>query len=125
MYFYRATVLLQSCQQGVQTQNTATFLKFFFLHKLLFPNHFHCKPREDKRKWNRDAKFVSTSSMVVPSSVSARSWECSLMTCKDLIIMFSVSSVLLEDSLSMALRRGKQTEKAGADSGATSGKKTK
>lgn len=53
-------------------------------------------------------------------SVLARSWECSLMTCSALVIMFSVSSVLSEDSLRVALRSGKQKEKAGADSGATS-----
>lgn len=45
------------------------------------------------------------------------------MTCKALVILFSVSSVLPEDSLSVALRRGKQKEKAGADSGATSTEK--
>lgn len=56
-------------------------------------------------------------------SVVARSWECSVMTCKALVIMFSASSVLPEDSLSMTFRRGKQKEKAGADSGATSKKK--
>lgn len=56
-------------------------------------------------------------------SVAARSWECSRMTCKALVIMASVSSVLPEDSLSMALSRGKQTEKAGADSGPTSEEK--
>lgn len=79
----------------------------------------------DKRKRNGDV-FVSTSSIAMSSmSVSARSWECSVITCRALIIKFSVSSVLLEDSLSMALRRGKQKEKAGADSGATSkGKNT-
>lgn len=65
--------------------------------------------------------FVFTSSITRSSlSVSARSWECSMMTCKALVIRFSFSSVLPEDSLSMALRRGKQKEKAGADSGATS-----
>ena len=37
--------------------------------------------------------------------------------------MFSSSSVLPEDSLSKALRRGKQKEKAGADSGAISEEK--
>lgn len=45
------------------------------------------------------------------------------MTCNALVIMFSVSSVLPEDSLSVALRRGKQKEKAGADNGATSTEK--
>lgn len=34
--------------------------------------------------------------------------------------MFSTSSVLPEDSRSLALSRGKQKEKAGAESGATS-----
>lgn len=68
--------------------------------------------------------FVSTSSITMSSlPVVARSWECSVMTCKALVIMFSASSVLPEDSLSMAFRRGKQKEKAGADSGATSKKK--
>lgn len=43
-----------------------------------------------------------------------------MMTCKALIIKFSFSSVLPDDSLRMTLRRGKQKEKAGADSGATS-----
>lgn len=76
----------------------------------------------DKRK--RNEAFVSTSSITMSSlPVSARSWECSLMTCKALVIKFSVSSVLPDDSLSMALRRGKQKEKAGADSGATSEEK--
>ena len=99
---------------------------FLFLYiNYYFPIIFECKSREDKRKWERDAKFVSTSSMVVSSSVLARSWECSLMICKDLVIKFSVSSVLPEDSLSVALRRGKQVEKASADSGATSGKRKK
>lgn len=42
------------------------------------------------------------------------------MTCKAFIIRFSVSSVLPEDALSTVLRRGKQKEKAGADSRATS-----
>lgn len=65
--------------------------------------------------------FFSTSSMTMSSlSVLARSWECSLMTCSALVIMFSVSSVLPEDSLRVAFRSGKQKEKAGADSGATS-----
>jgi len=50
--------------------------------------------------------------------VAARSCECSRTICNALVISFSVSSVLPEDSLSIALRRGKQTEKAGADSGA-------
>lgn len=67
--------------------------------------------------------LVSTSSITMSSlSVSARSWECSVTTCNALIIKFSVSSVLPEDSLSMALRRGKQKEKAGADNGAMSKK---
>lgn len=56
-------------------------------------------------------------------SVSARSWECSVTTCKALVIRFSVSSSLPEESRSIALRRGKQKEKAGADSGATSEEK--
>ena len=64
---------------------------------------------------------IKTSSL----SVSARSWECSVMTCKALVIRFSVSSSLPEDSRSIALRRGKQKEKAGADSGATSEEKQK
>lgn len=47
------------------------------------------------------------------------------MTCNARIIMLSVSSVLPEDSLSVALRRGKQKEKAGADSGPKSEGKNK
>lgn len=42
------------------------------------------------------------------------------MTCKALVIIFSASAVLPEESLSVVLRRGKQKENAGADSGATS-----
>ena len=63
----------------------------------------------------------STSSMAMSSlSVLARSCECSVMTCSALVIITSVSSVLPDTSLSVALSRGKQKEKAGADSGATS-----
>lgn len=47
------------------------------------------------------------------------------MTCKALVIMFSVSSVLPDEFWSLLLRRGKQKEKAGADSGATSEKRDK
>lgn len=50
----------------------------------------------------------------------ARSLQCSMTTCRALVIMFSVSSVLPEDWRSLALSRGKQKEKAGAESGATS-----
>lgn len=50
----------------------------------------------------------------------ARSLQCSMTTCKALVIMFSVSSVLPDDSRSLALSRGKQKEKAGAESGAGS-----
>lgn len=85
---------------------------------MYFPTIFLCK--------NAMETFVSTSSITMSSmSVSARSCECSLTTCRALVIKFSVSSVLPEDSLSMALRRGKQKEKAGADSGATSKEKNK
>lgn len=53
-------------------------------------------------------------------SVLARSLQCSMTTCKALVIMFSISSVLPDDSRSLALSRGKQKEKAGAESGAGS-----
>lgn len=54
------------------------------------------------------------------SSVLARSLQCSMTICKALIIVLSISSVLPDDSRSLALRRGKQKEKAGAESGAMS-----
>lgn len=54
------------------------------------------------------------------ASVLARSLQCSMTICKALIIMFSISSVVPDDSLSLALRRGKQKEKAGAESGVMS-----
>lgn len=53
-------------------------------------------------------------------SVLARSLQCSMTTCKALVIMFSISSVLPDDSRSLVLSRGKQKEKAGAESGAGS-----
>lgn len=53
-------------------------------------------------------------------AVLTRSLQCTMTTCKALVIMFSISSVLPEDSRSLALSRGKQKEKAGAESGATS-----
>lgn len=53
-------------------------------------------------------------------SALARSLQCSMTTCKALVIMFSISSVLPDDSRSLTLSRGKQKEKAGAESGAGS-----
>lgn len=77
-------------------------------------------------KNNNNTDKLSTSSMMLSSlSMLARSWECSMMTCKALVIMFSVSSVLPDEFWSLLLRRGKQKEKAGADSGATSEKRDK
>lgn len=91
---------------------------FFFYINNVFSNHFLCR---SQIKENAMQMSVPTSSIIRSSlSVAAQSWECSRMTCNALVIMFSVSSVLPEDSLSMALRRGKQKEKAGADRGATS-----
>lgn len=94
-------------------------LLFFHINHV-FPNPPPVQVTDRKYKMS----FVFTSSITMSSlSVSARSWECSLMTCKTLVIMFSVSSVLPEDSLSKALRKGKQKEKAGAERGTTSKEK--
>lgn len=93
-------------------------LQLFFINNVLIQPHFLWG---SQTKENARRMYALTSSITISSlSVSARSWECSAMTCKALVIKFSVSSVLPEDSLSTALRRGKQKEKAGADRGAMS-----
>lgn len=94
-------------------------------HKFILEHWYELLKQASPRlnqSWLKDTyRFKFTSSIIKSiASVLARSLQCSMTICKALIIMFSISSVVPDDSRSLALSRGKQKEKAGAESGAMS-----